>query len=172
MAGRVRAGDHELMSTLAHQPVPMTREGFDRLRAELKHLVTAKRREVADWLRVARDDGGEPGENLDVAAALYEQAMLERRIDELEATLALARIPDPPAEGIAGIGQRVQIRLRPGAEPSEYHLVGAAEAEPTKGRISVDSPIGRALQGRRAGDTVDVDTPGGARTVEIVAVGS
>ena len=159
------------MSTVAHQPVPITREGFDRLQAELEHLVTAKRREVAEWLRVAKEDGGEPGENLDVAAALDEQAALERRIDELEATLALARIADPPVDGVAGIGQRVQIRLRPGAAPIEYHLVGAAEADPAAGRISVDSPVGQALVGHRAGDTVTVETPGGARVVEIVAVG-
>jgi transcription elongation factor GreA len=159
------------MSTVAHQPLPITREGFDRLQAELEHLVTAKRRELAEWLRVAREDGGEPGENLDVAAALDEQATLERRIDELEATLALARIADPPPDGVAGIGQRVQIRLRPGSAPVEYELVGAAEADPAAGRISVDSPVGQALAGHRAGDTITVDAPNGPRVMEIVAVG-
>jgi transcription elongation factor GreA len=120
---------------------------------------------------VAKEDGGEPGENLAVAVALDEQASLERRIDELEATLALARIADQPVDGVAGIGQRVHIRILPDATPIEYHLVGAAEADPASGRISIDSPVGQALVGHRAGDTVSVETPGGARTVEIIAVG-
>ena len=159
------------MPTVVHQPVPITREGLDRLQAELEHLVTVKRREVAAWLRGAREDGGEPGENLDVAAALDEQAALERRIDELEATLALARVAEPPPTGVAGIGRRVEICLEPGGTVIGYHLVGAVEADPAAGRISIDSPVGRAVAGHRPGDVVQVQTPGGARSIEIVAVG-
>ena len=137
------------MSTVAHQPVPITREGFARLQAELEQLVSARRR----------------------AVDLDDQAALERRVYELEATIALARIAEPPADGVAGIGQRVEIRLRPGAAPVEYHLVGAPEADPAAGRVSVVSPVGQALVGHRSGDRVTVDTPGGPRVVEIVAVG-
>jgi transcription elongation factor GreA len=160
-----------IMATVAHQLEPITREGYERLRAELEHLVTARRREVAEWLREAREDGAEPGENPDVGAALDEQAQLERRIDEIEAALAVARIAEPPEPGVAGIGRHVRLRLDGAAEPVAYELVGALEADPTTRRISVGSPVGRALVGRRAGDLVAVETPGGVRTVEILAVG-
>lgn len=158
------------MSTVAHQPEEITREGYERLRAELDQLVTIKRRQIADDLREARDDGTEPGENRPVAEALDDHAALERRIDELEAALAFARIADPPEDGVAGIGQLVSIRLAQGKPPTTYHLVGAVEADPAARRISVASPIGQALLARRAGESVEVETPGGTRVVEIVAV--
>jgi transcription elongation factor GreA len=159
------------MSTVARQPEPITREGYERLRVELETLVKIKRREVAEDLRDARGDGGEPGENVAVAVALDDQATLERRIDELEAALAFVQIADPPADGVAGIGQRVRIRLGAAREAIDYDLVGAIEADPAGRRISIESPIGQALVGRRAGETVEVETPGGLRAVEIVAVG-
>jgi transcription elongation factor GreA len=159
------------MSTVARQPEPITRAGYERLRAELETLMTIKRREVAEDLREAREDGGGPGENLAVVVALDDQAAVERRIDELSSALASARIADPPADGVAGIGRRVRIRVGGSATPIDYDLVGAIEADAARGRLSVESPIGEALVGRRAGDTVEVETPGGLRAVEIVAVG-
>ena len=159
------------MATVAHQPEPITREGYERLRAELEQLTTVKRREIADWLREAREDGAEPGENPDVGAALEEQVTLERRIDELEAMLAFARIAEPPEPGVAGIGRHVRLRVDDGPESIEYELVGAMEADPATRRISIDSPVGRAVVGGRAGDVVVVETPGGLRSVEILAVG-
>ena len=159
------------MSTVARQAEPITREGFERLRAELDHLVTIRRRQLADDLREAREDGAEPGENAGVAAALDDQAALERRIDELEAALAISRVVEPPADGVVGFGQRVRIRFSPGADPIEYELVGPLECDPQGRRISIESPVGSALLGHRAGDVVEVQTPRGARTVEIVSVG-
>jgi transcription elongation factor GreA len=159
------------MATAVHQPEPITHEGYERLRTELEQLRTVKRREVADWLREAREDGAEPGENPDVGAALDEQAALERRIDELEAMLAFARIAGPPEPGVAGVGQHVRLRVDGAPESIEYELVGVMEANPATRRMSVDSPIGRALLGGRAGDVVVVETPGGMRSVEILAVG-
>jgi transcription elongation factor GreA len=149
--------------------MPVTREGYLRLQAELEILVTVTRREIDAWLREARQDGADPGENTDVAAALDERAALEGRIADLRTTLALASIAEP-TEGTAGVGQRVLLRLGAGP-PVEYHLVGPAEADVGRRRISVASPVGRALTGRCAGDSVQVETPGGARTVEIVAIG-
>jgi transcription elongation factor GreA len=159
------------MSTVARRPEPITREGYERLHAELEMLVTIKRRQIADDLREAREDGREPGENLAVAVALDDHAALERRIDELAAALSAVEIAEPPADGVAGIGQRVTIRVGDRGRPVVYRLVGAIEADPGTRRLSVDSPIGRALVGRRAGETVRVETPGGLRTVEVVAVG-
>jgi transcription elongation factor GreA len=160
-----------IMSTVANQSEPITRQGYERLRVELEELVTIKRRQLADDLREAREDGTEPGENRPVAEAMDDHAALERRIDELETALAFARIVDPPVDGTAGIGQRLTIRLAPGATPIEYHLVGPVEADPAARRISVESPVGQALVGHSAGDTVHVETPGGRRVVEIVSVG-
>ena len=160
------------MSTVVHQSEQITREGYDRLRVELEQLVTIKRRQIAEDLREARDDGTEPGENRPVAEALDDHAALERRIDELQAALAFARIAEPPEHGVAGIGQRVSIRLAPGKAPTDYDLVGAIEADPGARRISVESPIGQALVGRRTGESVEVATPGGTRVIEIVAVGT
>jgi transcription elongation factor GreA len=159
------------MSTVEHRPTPITREGHDRLRAELEHLVSVKRRDVAEWLREARDDGTEPGENPDVGLALDEQAGVERRIDELEAILADVSIAEPPDDGVVGLGQRVVIRMAGGRTPIECRIVGAVESDPAAGRISIESPVARALLGRRAGDEVEVETPGGRRLAEVVAVG-
>jgi transcription elongation factor GreA len=157
------------MSTVVRRSAPMTRQGYERLQAELERLVTHERREMAAWLREAKNGGGEPGENPEVAAALAQQAELERRISDLQATLALASIAEP-VDGVAGVGQVVRLRVAGSAVPFEYHLVSPAESDPRHGRISVESPVGEALVGRRAGDVVEVTTPGGARTMEIVAV--
>jgi transcription elongation factor GreA len=160
------------MSTVARRPEPITRAGYERLKAELDHLVNVRRRQLAEDLREAREDGGEPGENTAVSAALDVQAAVERRIDELEALLADVEIVEPPEDGVAGIGQRVTLRMAPGAAPVEYELVGPMEADPAERRISIASPVGRSLVGHRAGDKVEVEVPAGRRTVEIVAVGA
>lgn len=159
------------MSTVARQPEPITREGFERLRAELEHLTTVRRRATAEDLREAREDATDT-ESVGVSAVLDEQAALERRIDELECALASVRVIEPPADGVAGLGQRVEVRLAPGAPPVAYELVGPLEADTTRRRISIASPVGEALVGRRAGDAVDVVTPLGTKTIEIVAVGA
>jgi transcription elongation factor GreA len=158
------------MAISIHQPAPITREGLERLHAELDELRTVKRRELAEWVREARADGGEPGENADVAAALEAQAALERRIDELRATLALVHVAEAPVDGVAGIGRRVRVEISGRTAPVEFDLVGAAESDPSRGLISVASPMGLALAGHRAGDVVDVEAPGGSRAVRIVAV--
>ena len=157
------------MSTVARRPAPITREGYERLQAELERLLTHKRREIAAWLRDAKLGGGEAGENLEVTAALDEQAALERRIGELKATLALATIAEP-IDGIAGVGQVVRLCVAGGSIAIEYQLVSPAESDPGSQRISVESPVGEALSGRRAGDVVEVQTPGGMRTMQILEV--
>ena len=143
------SADAPLMSTAAYQPEPITRDGYERLSAELEQLLAVKRRQLADDLPEA----------------------VEHRIEELQTALGYARIVDPPVDDIACIGQRLSIRLAPGATPLEYHLVGPIEADAAARRISIDSPIGQALMGHGAGDEVEVETPGGVRVVEIVAVG-
>lgn len=147
----------------------MTPEGYDRLREDLAVLCTERREEVAEWVRVAREDGGDPSENGDLADALQEQDRLERRISQLEVLLATARVVAPVDDGTVGIGTRVGVRGEDG-RVVQYELVGASEADVSKGRISIASPVGRALTGRGQGDIVDVETPGGPRSLRIVEV--
>ncbi len=157
------------MSGVVGGPGSMTREGYERLQAELEELITVRRPAVVEWLREARDDGGEPGENAGVAEALEERALLEQRIAELRRSLAEARIVEPTLDGTIGIGAFVRLAT-PDGPTVEYQLVGAAESDPSRRRISVQSPVGEALLGHAAGEGVEVDAPGGRRTFEIVSV--
>lgn len=158
------------MATVANQPELITRAGYERLSAELDRLTTIHRRRVADDLRDARDDGSAPGENAGLAGLLDDQAALERRIEELRTTLSLVTVADPPPLGVAAIGQQVRIRIG-GGGARDCQLVGPVEADPATGGISIASPIGQALLGRRAGETIEVVTPGGIRVVELISVG-
>jgi transcription elongation factor GreA len=159
----------EVVSTSVAGLGSITRAGYERLQAELDELVTVERAELARWLRDAREDGGEPGENADVAEALEERALLEQRIAELRRRLAEARIVEPADDGTAGIGAYVRLRIDDG-KTTLYQLVGSAEGDPAHQRLSIDSPVGRAIAGRAAGDVVEVDAPGGARRLEILGV--
>jgi transcription elongation factor GreA len=159
------------MFAVSPQSEPITREGHARLIAELDELRTVRRREVADALRDARADGGDAAENHAVGETLDAAAALERRIDDLTASLATTLIADPPRPGVVDLGQRVLLRFSTRATPTRYQLVGPLEADLAAGRFSLDSPEGRAIAGRRAGDRVVVETPGGSRTIEILEVG-
>ena len=159
------------MSAVANQPELITREGYARLTVELEQLETIRRREVADALREARADGGEVGEGQAVAEALAESAALEHRIEELTAVLAVCQIAEPPTPGVVGVGQHVMLRLATAATAMRYPLVGAFETDPGAGRISIESPVGHAIVGKCAGDRVEVETPSGDRTIEILEVG-
>jgi transcription elongation factor GreA len=147
----------------------MTLQGYHRLCDELAVLRTERRQEIAKRLRAAREDGGDPSENGDLADALHEQDQLEHRIAQLMETLAAARIVLPVDDGTAGIGTRVSVRKQDGGV-AHYELVSASEADIPRGRISVASPVAQALAGRRCGDVVDVETPRGPVQLEIVAV--
>jgi transcription elongation factor GreA len=159
------------MSITSRPTQLITRQGHERLSAELDRLVRLQRPRMADELRDARADGGEPGENAGLTEMLQDQAAVERRIDDLRALLGNVTIAEPPADGTAGLGQQVRIRLAPGAPPRTYLLVSALEVDASRGEISIESPIGQALLGRRAGDVVEAQTPGGLRRVELIAVG-
>jgi transcription elongation factor GreA len=147
----------------------VTREGYQRLQVELERLMTTGRAEIARWLRDAREDGGEPGENAHLSEALEQQALLERHIAELEHRLATARIVEPAADGTVEIGARVHL-CTPNGTARVYQLVGAREGDPSERRISIDSPVGQPLFGRVPGDVVEVDAPRGRRRFEILAI--
>ena len=128
--------------------VVVTREGYNKLEQELENLRTVKRKEVADKIKVARGYG-DLSENAEYDAAKEEQASVEARIADLEATLKLARIMD-------------ESELSDDLEDAEeYDLTGSTEADMDLNRISDESPVGAALIGCKVGDSVDVTLPNG-----------
>lgn len=150
-------------------PSFLTRQGYQKLQEELDYLRTTKRKEVADRLHEAME-GGELIEDAEYEAAKNEQAFVEGRIQELEMLLANARIIDEGGvKDVVQVAARVTIQ-EDGNEPEVYTIVGPAEANPREGRISNESPLGRALMDRRAGDKVKVESPGGAYFVRVLKV--
>ena len=147
----------------------LTREGYQKLQAELDYLRSTKRQEVANRLHEAME-GGELIEDAEYEAAKNEQAFVEGRIQELEILLANARVVEETGNmDTVQIAARVTIK-EDGGEPEKYVIVGPAEANPREGKISNESPLGRALMNHRAGDTVTVDAPDGSFSVHIIKV--
>jgi transcription elongation factor GreA len=150
----------------------LTKEGFEKLQDELDYLRTMKRQEVADRLHEAME-GGELIENAEYEAAKNEQAFVEGRIQELEILLATARVIEDNKKTRADtiqVGSTVTIQ-EDGYEEETYTIVGAAEANPREGKISNESPIGKAILNHRPGEEVQVETPDGAYAVRIVKIG-
>ncbi|MBI4760643.1 MAG: transcription elongation factor GreA [Chloroflexota bacterium] len=150
----------------------LTREGYQKLQEELEYLRKVKRQEVANRLHEAME-GGELIENAEYEAAKNEQAFVEGRIQELEALLASAKIIEDDGRkksDVIQIGSKVTIK-EGNFEAETFTIVGAAEANPREGKISNESPIGKAILGHKAGDTVKVETPGGTYNVKILKVG-
>ena len=148
----------------------LTHEGYERLQLELEHLRTVKRIEVAERLREALEDG-ELIENAELEAAKNEQSFVEGRIKELEMLLSNARLIDQTNHSdIIQVGSKVKVQ-EDGYDPESYVIVGAAEADPRLGRISNESPLGKALLNHKAGDTVKVEAPGGEFEIEILSIG-
>ena len=150
----------------------LTKEGFQKLQEELDQLRTVKRQEVADRLHEAME-GGELIENAEYEAAKNEQAFVEGRIQELEMLLATARVIEEEErnhrDGQVSVGSTVTIQEQ-GFETETYTIVGAAEANPREGKISNESPIGKAILNHEVGETVHVETPSGTYKVKIMNV--
>jgi transcription elongation factor GreA len=154
---------------MAGKEVYLTREGLARLQAELDHLRTVRRPEVAEELRRAKEAGGTVN-NAEYESAKNEQAFVEGRIQELEKLLKDARVVEHPVgRDQVGLGSTVVVK-RPSGQIEEYELVGSAEADPAKGKISNASPVGRALLGRKVGDVVEIMAPGGVVKLTITAI--
>jgi transcription elongation factor GreA len=153
------------------QDVLLTQEGFTKLEAELERLSTAGRGEISERLRHALESGDDLSENGDYFDVQEDQALLEQRIALLDDRLARARVIQPPSGGdVVEFGGRVRLREVKTNETAEYRIVGSAEANPAEFRLSNESPVGRTVLGRRRGETVEVDAPGGVRTYRIVDV--
>jgi transcription elongation factor GreA len=144
--------------------VILTPEGYQQLRAELDTLRTTKRREIAERIAAAREFG-EIAENAEYDDAKNEQMMLEHRISQLEERLADARVIDVKKvdTSVVSIGSVVRLRDVDAKETVEYFIVGSAEANPAERKLSNESPVGRAIIGRKKGETVEVITPRGSK---------
>ena len=144
--------------------VILTPKGFDHLKSELEYLKTEKRREIAQRIAAAREFG-EIAENAEYDDAKNEQMMLEHRIAQLEERLADARVIDTKRvdTSVVSVGSVVRLRDLDAKETIEYFIVGSAEANPADRRLSNESPVGRAIMGRKKGETVEVATPRGTK---------
>jgi transcription elongation factor GreA len=152
--------------------VPMTVEGAERLKAELHRLKTVDRPAVIQALADARSHG-DLSENADYDAAKERQGFIEGRISEVETKLAHAQVIDPSsvdADGRVVFGSTVEIEDVDSGERNVYQIVGDDEADIKEGKISVNSPIARALIGKTEGDTAEVQAPAGLRNYDILAV--
>jgi transcription elongation factor GreA len=151
---------------------PMTLRGAEALRAELKRLKSESRPAVIKAITEARGHG-DLSENAEYHAAREQQGFIEGRIKEIEHKLASAEVIDPaklPNTGKVVFGARVELEDQADGARVAYQVVGEDEADIRAGRISVTSPIARALVGKSEGEVVDVAAPGGTRSYEIVAI--
>ena len=149
----------------------LTKERLGQLEEELNYLKTTRELEVAELLKVARSFG-DLSENSEYDEAKNEQSKLYGRIAEVENILAHAvLIEDADIEhDVVGLGSSVELEDLEFGDVDKYEIIGSQEANPAVGRISDDSPIGRAILGKKAGATVTVDAPGGALQFKIISV--
>jgi transcription elongation factor GreA len=151
--------------------VILTAEGYEKLKQEIEYLSTEKRREVAERIRVAREFG-DIAENAEYDDAKNEQAHLEARIAMLEERLKDARVIQKKEikSGEVSIGTKVRLRDMDANQTVEYHIVGSAEANPTEGKLSNESPVGKAIMGRKKGEIVEVAAPRGSLKYKIMDI--
>jgi transcription elongation factor GreA len=152
------------------EPTYLTAEGAEKIKIELEELKGPKRDDLARRLRDAIQMG-DLSENADYQKAKEDQAFLEGRIQELEYILSNATIveDDGKKKDIVAVGTTVTIQEED-FDPETYYLVGAKEADPRNGKISHESPIGRALMDHKVGDVVEAETPGGKISLKIIAI--
>src|SRR6476469_6806276 len=153
---------------MAHGPIYLTPEGEKKLQAELAELTGPRREELAQRLRSAIQMG-DLSENADYHKAKEDQGFLEGRIQEIEATLRMAVIVEKTQSDVVTVGAHVTVQEE-NFDPETYHLVGAKEADPRNGKISNESPIGRALMEHKACDVVEAETPGGKIKFKILKI--
>lgn len=151
--------------------VILTPEGYEKLKQEIDLLSTERRREVADRIRVAREFG-DIAENAEYDDAKNEQAMLEHKIAQLEDRLSNARVIHKRDVdlSVVSIGAKVRLRDVDAKETVEYTIVGSAEANPAELKLSNESPVGKAIIGKKKGETVEVSAPRGSLKYKILDI--
>ncbi len=152
------------------QKVPMTAKGFVGLEAELKQLKEVERREVIAAIAEAREHG-DLSENAEYHAAREKQSFIEGRIKEIEGLIGRAEVIDPAKlSGGIKFGATVLLVDEDTEEERTYQIVGEVEADIAKGLLNIQSPLARALIGKEEGDVVEVMTPGGGKSYEVLDV--
>jgi transcription elongation factor GreA len=151
--------------------VILTPEGYKKLTQEIEYLSTEKRREVADRIRTAREFG-DIAENAEYDDAKNEQALLEHRIATLEERMRNARVIEKKdiAKDVVSVGSKVRLRDLDAKQTFEYRIVGSAEADPAENKLSNESPVGKAILGKKKGETVEVSAPRGAMKFKILEI--
>ena len=151
--------------------VILTREGYEKLKEEIAYLSNEKRREVAERIRIAREFG-DIAENAEYDDAKNEQAMLEHRIAQLEERLANARVieADEVTTDTVSVGSKVRLKDMDANQTVEYHIVGSAEANPAEQKLSNESPVGKAIIGKKKGEIVEVAAPRGSLKYKIMDI--
>ena len=158
---------------MAEKAVPLTKDGMAKLKQELEHLVNVRRHEVANRIHASKELAS-ASNNSEYEEAKNEQAFVEGRILTLEHMLDNAILIDEEAAHSASrvqIGSTVQVTDSATGKQMQYTIVGGAEAQPTKGLISNDSPVGLALLGKRVGDVVQISVPKGVLKLKVEKIG-
>ncbi len=152
------------------EKIPLTRAGFDKLDAELKHLKTVERPAIIRAISEAREHG-DLSENAEYHSAKEKQSFIEGRVKELEGVISLADVIDPTKlSGTVKFGATVALVDEDTDEEKTYQIVGEYEADIEAGKLNMKSPLARALIGKDEGDSVEVRTPGGTRAYEILSI--
>jgi transcription elongation factor GreA len=155
------------MKAMSLQRTPMTRQGYERLKQELERLKKTERPAITRAIAEARAHG-DLSENAEYHAAREKQGFVEARISEIEAKLGSAEVLEPPSSGDrVTFGSTVRLEDEDGKE-LRYQIVGSDEANPGRGRISILAPLARTLIGKKVGDTVVAQLPGGKKSFEIL----
>ena len=156
---------------MVEKTFPMTQEGKEKLEQELEDLKVNKRAEIIERIKIARSFG-DLSENSEYESAKDEQAFVEGRISTLENMIRFAEIINDQdyADDEVTLGRKVTFKELPDGDQEAYTIVGSAEADPMSFKISNDSPMAQALIGKKVGETVTIETPGGAFDVEILKV--
>lgn len=152
--------------------IMLTEEGLANLENELKYLKGEKRKEMAEKIKLARSYG-DLSENSEYDDAKNEQAIMEARIRDIEATLKNYELIDETDENVQTVrlSSRVKVEILNTGTTREFKIVGVNEVNPAEGKISDESPVGRALVGHSAGDVVEADTPNGSMGLRILEIG-
>ena len=153
------------------EDILLTPSGKKKIEEELVRLRSTEMPALSDRIRVARELG-DLSENFDYQDAKRQQGFIAGKIADLQATLDRARVVDEVAPGaeVAGMGSVVTVRDMDYGDEFSYTLVGAYEADPANDRISASSPVGKALMGRKVGETIQVDVPAGKASYQIIAL--
>lgn len=154
---------------MKEKKIYLTQQGFEELKSELDNLINVKRPANIQAIKEARALG-DLSENADYDAARNEQAQVEARIKELEYMIEHAVIIEEAPKDVVGLGSTVEIEYVDDDDTDEYKIVGSLEADPFENKISDESPIGKALSGKKVGDVVKVPSPNGDYDVKIVKI--